>query len=100
MQKIASRMIPAIADTPINDWMGLRPSFPDSLPLFEEIPKHSGLFATLGHSHYGLMMTPKSGQLIAQLVSGNKQNIDLSVYGSQRFPEQSFSTSMLYMFRS
>lgn len=85
MHRIASRMIPALADTPAKDWMGVRPSFPDSLPLLEEIPNHSGLFAAFGHSHYGLMMAPKSGQLIAQLVSGDKPNIDLSVYGSQRF---------------
>jgi D-amino-acid dehydrogenase len=85
MYRIAARMIPALADTPAIDWMGVRPSFPDSLPLLEEIPNHSGLFAAFGHSHYGLMMAPKSGQLIAQLVSGKKPNIDLSVYGSRRF---------------
>lgn len=85
VRRIAARMIPALADTPALEWVGVRPSFPDSLPMLEEVPNHKGLFAAFGHSHYGLMMAPKTGQLIAQLVSGAKPNIDLSVYSSERF---------------
>lgn len=85
MKRIASAMIPALNDATAREWMGIRPSFPDSLPVLERVAGQPGLFAAFGHSHYGLMMAPKTGQIIAQLVSGHTPNIDLSVYSSQRF---------------
>jgi len=85
MRRIASAMVPALADVEAREWMGARPSFPDSLPLIESVSDQPGLFAAFGHSHYGLMMAPRTGQLISQLVSGEKPNIDLSVFSSQRF---------------
>lgn len=81
----ASAMIPDLGTHKAEEWMGVRPSFPDSLPLIEELPNHSGLFAAFGHSHYGLMMAPKTGQLVAHLVAKRPTNIDLSVFGSARF---------------
>lgn len=81
----AKLMIPDLNDVGSSVWMGVRPSFPDSLPLIEQLPGKNGLFAAFGHSHYGMMMAPKTGQIIAGLVTGTPANQDISVFGSQRF---------------
>lgn len=66
-------------------WMGHRPSFPDSLPALGEVPGHPGLIACFGHSHYGLMMGPKSGELVADIVTNRAHNADLLAYNPLRF---------------
>ena len=66
-------------------WMGRRPSFPDSLPMLGAVPEQNGLFFNFGHSHYGLMMAPKSGDVIAQVLCGERMNMDLAPYAATRF---------------
>lgn len=85
VRRAAGSMLPALDGREYDSWMGIRPSFPDSLPLIEEVPRFSGLFTAFGHSHYGLMMAPKTGRIVADLVSGQKVNSDLSAYSSSRF---------------
>jgi len=66
-------------------WMGRRPTLPDSLPMLGEIPGCPGLYAGFGHSHYGLMMAPKSGEVLADLLTGVRANRDLSAFDPGRF---------------
>ncbi|QXT40431.1 NAD(P)/FAD-dependent oxidoreductase [Gymnodinialimonas ceratoperidinii] len=66
-------------------WMGQRPSFPDSLPAIGEVPERPGLFTCFGHSHYGLMMAPKSGEVVADLIEDRRSNADLAPYAITRF---------------
>ena len=67
------------------EWMGHRPSISDSLPVIGEAPKLRGVFAGFGHDHVGLTGGPKTGRLLAQLVSGARPNIDLAPYAPTRF---------------
>ena len=85
MERIARKMFPALPPGAPDTWMGHRPSFPDSLPVLGEMPKHTGLFLNFGHSHYGLMMAPKSGDLTARSILGETPNEDLSAFGISRF---------------
>ena len=64
--------------------MGSRPSTPDSLPLIGELGQ-SGIFTGFGHQHVGLTAGPKTGRLIAQLISDNSPNIDMSPYSPGRY---------------
>ncbi|MEM8774116.1 MAG: FAD-dependent oxidoreductase [Pseudomonadota bacterium] len=66
-------------------WMGRRPSFPDSLPMLGETPGQPGLYFNFGHSHYGLMMAPKSGEYLAQYICGEVVNANLEPFSSTRF---------------
>ncbi len=81
----SQRMLPDLNITDNQSWMGVRPSFPDSLPTLGPIPGFDGLFAAFGHSHYGLMMAPKTGELVADCVMGRRSNIDLGPYRPDRF---------------
>lgn len=66
------------------EWVGFRPSTPDSLPLVGEIGD-SGVFAAFGHQHVGLTGGPKTGRWIADMVSGRHPNADLSAFDANRF---------------
>jgi len=66
------------------EWMGFRPSTPDSLPLVGEIGG-TGVFAAFGHQHIGLTAGPKTGRWVADLITGKRPNVDLSPYDANRF---------------
>ncbi|WP_299744655.1 FAD-binding oxidoreductase [uncultured Tateyamaria sp.] len=66
-------------------WMGRRPSFPDSLPVLGPVTDQPGLFVNFGHSHYGLMMAPRSGDILARTMCNEPQNIRLDAYALDRF---------------
>ncbi|MEM6578209.1 MAG: FAD-dependent oxidoreductase [Pseudomonadota bacterium] len=85
LNKLAKAAFPGLNATAPRFWMGHRPSLPDSLPVLEELTSEPGLYLNFGHSHYGLMMAPKSGELIADLVLKRSPNSDLSAYSVARF---------------
>ncbi len=85
LKDLTKQMLPGLNVEDTEPWMGVRPSFPDSLPCICALPGHANLFAAFGHSHYGMGMAPKTGQIIADLVTGTTPNIDLSPYRAERF---------------
>ena len=85
LAKQARAMVPDLNTADMSTWMGRRPSFPDSLPALGPISHQPGLYAAFGHSHYGLMMAPKTGELIADLVAGVAPNTDLRPFEPLRF---------------
>jgi len=66
-------------------WMGRRPSFPDSLPVLGPSERHKGLHFCFGHSHYGLMMAPKSGEVLADHLTDVRPNTPIEAYRASRF---------------
>lgn len=66
------------------EWMGHRPAPSDSLPVIGEIAQ-TGVFAGFGHHHIGLTGGPKTGRLIAGLMTQNGTNIDLTAFDPKRF---------------
>ncbi|WP_050603774.1 FAD-binding oxidoreductase [Ruegeria sp. 6PALISEP08] len=81
----ARAMVPDLNTTDTQFWMGRRPSFPDSLPAIGPVEGSKGLFSAFGHSHYGLMMAPKTGELLADMVSGQRLNISMAPFALSRF---------------
>ncbi len=67
------------------EWMGHRPSVADSLPVIGEVPKMRGAFFGFGHDHVGLTAGPRTGRLLAQLISGYSPNINLAPFSPKRF---------------
>ena len=82
---VAKKAFPHLRTASPNFWMGRRPSFPDSLPMLGGVQDQPGLYANFGHSHYGLMMAPKSGKLVAEIISGNVPNANLEPFSPTRF---------------
>ena len=65
-------------------WLGHRPAPSDSLPLIGEI-QNTGVFAGFGHHHIGLTSGPKTGRILAGLITGKPEKIDLAPYLPSRF---------------
>ncbi|WP_296765615.1 FAD-binding oxidoreductase [Sediminimonas sp.] len=68
-----------------SEWMGSRPSTPDSLPLIGAVPGLAGAWAGFGHQHVGLTAGPATGRLLAQMIAGQRPNVDVAPYDPGRF---------------
>ncbi len=67
------------------EWLGFRPSMPDSLPVIGNSPTSPNVTYAFGHGHLGLTLAGITGRLVADLVSKRKPSIDLTPFRSQRF---------------
>ncbi len=84
LRRQVAKSFPGLKATGEVEWMGHRPTVPDSLPLIGEI-RGTGVFAGFGHQHIGLTGGPKTGRLLAQLICGQRPNQDLSAFDPLRF---------------
>ncbi len=78
------RAFPTLQYDDVEEWLGFRPSTPDSLPLIGEIG-NTGVHAAFGHQHVGITAGPKTGRLLAALIDGQPPNMDMSAYNANRF---------------
>ncbi len=83
--KQARAAMPALSWTREERWMGHRPATSDSVPVIGEIPDMKGIFTGFGHHHVGLTGGPRTGRLLADLISGRRLNEDIANYGPVRF---------------
>ncbi|MCZ4353363.1 FAD-dependent oxidoreductase [Roseovarius aestuarii] len=79
-----STSFPNLRYDAVEEWMGFRPSTPDSLPLVGEIAG-TGVHAAFGHQHVGLTGGPKTGRWVADMISGRAPNSDLAAFDANRF---------------
>ncbi len=70
---------------PSRDWMGFRPSMPDSLPVIGPSALGADILHAYGHGHIGLTLAPITARAIAALVAGRAPEIDLAPYRATRF---------------
>lgn len=84
IRREAGRAFPRMRYSGTQEWMGFRPSTPDSLPLIGQIGD-SGLYTGFGHQHLGLTAGPRTGQLLAQMIGGAAPNLDLTPYDPARY---------------
>lgn len=84
-KQLAKRMFPDINIEDTQEWMGPRPSTPDSVPYLGEVPGFANLYAAYGHGHTGMTMAPKTGEVIAALIAGDVVDIDMTPYRIDRF---------------
>lgn len=85
LEKNIRSAIPGITWKHKTEWMGHRPAPADSIPIIGESPTIRGAYLGFGHHHVGLTSGPKTGRMIAQLVSGRLPNFDTSPYAPSRF---------------
>ncbi|KFI25279.1 NAD(P)/FAD-dependent oxidoreductase [Paenirhodobacter enshiensis] len=66
-------------------WMGFRPSLPDSLPALGFAKASRRVVYAFGHGHLGLTQSAGTARVVADLLSGATPPIDLSPFSPQRF---------------
>ncbi len=69
----------------IQPWRGLRPCSPDGLPYLGRTAKFSNLILATGHAMMGMSLSPITGKIVAEIVSGEKPPFDLSLLSPDRF---------------
>lgn len=72
----AMQLVPGLADLPLEDtWAGLRPTTPDKGPILGETP-WKNLYLAGGNWRNGVLLAPKTGQLLASLIASKGRDQD------------------------
>ncbi len=64
MLEKAKRFLPGLDTRGGREWMGFRPSLPDSLPVIGRSKHQANVFYAFGHGHLGLTQAAATGRLI------------------------------------
>lgn len=67
------------------EWMGFRPSLPDSLPVIGASSRLSRVWYAFGHGHLGLTQAAGTAELVAALVTGQAPELSLEPFAPTRF---------------
>jgi D-amino-acid dehydrogenase len=81
----AARFLPGLKTGGGREWMGFRPSLPDSLPVIGAAPRVPGVYYAFGHGHLGLTQAAATCRLVGDLVADRPAVIDLSPFSPSRF---------------
>jgi glycine/D-amino acid oxidase-like deaminating enzyme len=84
----AARRFPALMDAEIQrGWAGLYTVTPDWHPIIDAL-EVEGLFCALGFSGHGFKLGPVVGEMVADLVTGERRcPVDASFFSARRFAE-------------
>lgn len=69
----------------IKPWFGYRPVSPDGLPYIGRFNRQANLTAACGHAMLGVTMAPVTGLLVAEILTGRKPSVDLSLLNPNRY---------------
>lgn len=83
--KIGQSLMPGLDSDQRTEWMGSRPSHPDSKPAIGRSPRHKNAYFAFGHDHLGLTFGSITGKLIAELLAGKPPSVDLEPFRPDRF---------------
>ncbi|HEX2918665.1 MAG TPA: FAD-dependent oxidoreductase [Edaphobacter sp.] len=79
----ASKLLPEIAEAiEVESWAGLRPGSSDGLPLLGQVEE--SIFIAAGHYRNGILLAPATARVMAQLLSGEGAQIDISAFSPGR----------------
>lgn len=69
----------------IRSFAGLRPSTPDGMPILGEVPGAPRFFVAAGHEGDGIALSPVTGQVMADLICGDKPAFPMDAFAPGRF---------------
>ena len=82
----ACKLLPGMEGNSVQrEWMGFRPSTPDSLPVIGRSPRCRDVFYAFGHGHLGLTLSAITAQIVAGIISERPDPFDLTPYRIGRF---------------
>ena len=88
LEEICARLSPVLRESPIVARQAcFRPVTMDGWPLLGAVPDVPGAFVATGHSVWGILNAPASGEAMAELVaSGRTRHVDLAPFDPGRLP--------------
>jgi len=85
MLKKAQAFLPGLKPEGGVQWMGFRPSLPDSLPAIGRAGSTPRVIYAFGHGHLGLTQSAGTARIVADLLTGRTPAIDIAPFSPQRF---------------
>lgn len=83
--KKAARFLPGLDTSGGTQWMGFRPSIPDTLPVIGTSPRAANVVYAFGHGHLGLTQSAATAELVTDVVEDRDSAISLQPYRADRF---------------
>ena len=81
----AKKLVPSLLQAEWEGaWTGIRPQTADELPYLGEHPDYKGLFIAAGHFRNGILLSPITGEVMADLIEGKSPSLDLSSFRVDR----------------
>ncbi|MBI2814811.1 MAG: FAD-dependent oxidoreductase [Opitutae bacterium] len=69
----------------LKPWFGYRPVTPDGMPYIGRLGRYANLATASGHAMLGLTLAPVSGLLVAEILTGRKPSVDLTLLNPNRY---------------
>jgi hydrogen cyanide synthase HcnC len=83
----AIRALPFLKEVRVKRvWSGLRPGSPDELPILGPVEGLRGYFNACGHFRTGILTSPLTGRLLAELAAGDRPSFSIGPFLLSRFP--------------
>jgi D-amino-acid dehydrogenase len=80
----ARRLLPQLSE-PTSEWLGFRPSLPDSLPVIGPSLRNPRVLYAFGHGHLGVTLAGVTARIAADLIDGYHPAVDPTPYRPERF---------------
>jgi D-amino-acid dehydrogenase len=85
MLRKAKVFLPDLKTEGGRQWMGFRPSLPDSLPAIGRAKASPHVVYAFGHGHLGLTQSTGTGRIVADLLTYASPPLNLTSFSPQRF---------------
>src|SRR5262249_55645233 len=88
LEALCRTISPALATAPIKARQAcFRPVTEDGLPLIGAVPGVDGAFVATGHSVWGMLNAPATGEAMSELIlDGAARHVDLAPFAPGRLP--------------
>jgi glycine/D-amino acid oxidase-like deaminating enzyme len=84
ISEVAKMLLPGLSRHD-REWLGFRPSMPDSLPVIGPSPRDRRIIYAFGHGHIGLTLGGVTGYIVSDLISNRTPPIELGPLRPNRF---------------
>lgn len=81
----ARHFLPGLDPAGGTQWMGFRPSLPDSLPVLSRLPERDDIVLAFGNGHLGLTQAAAMGRVVSDLIGDKTPAINLAPFRADRF---------------
>ena len=85
MLRKAQRFLPGLNTENGRQWMGFRPSLPDTLPVIGTSSATRAIVYAFGHGHLGLTQCSATACLVAKIPAGREPAISITPFRPDRF---------------
>ena len=85
--RLAKNYLPGLNIEDGTEWMGHRPSTPDSLPVIGRATRHENVIYAFGHGHLGLTGSATTGRVVSEIICEKGRRPDLKPFRIERFAE-------------